>query len=165
MTPMRRLSERGLTLTEVTIVMALASIVMLGLVGFYMNSQATWMDASAQAITQREATALLETIAERVHQSARATVTDLSADGQWTQLDLFDSGGTTASYTYRCEADSLVYEWSSAAGDWGAAATSKAEQFQCVSGDSLVQVTLQLRSAEGQHIQLSTALALINRHP
>jgi hypothetical protein len=34
-----------------------------------------------------------------------------------------------------------------------------------VSGDSLVQVTLQLRSAEGQHIQLSTALALINRHP
>ena len=39
-------SQRGLTLTEVTVVTVLASIVMLGIVSFYVNSQGTWMDAS-----------------------------------------------------------------------------------------------------------------------
>ena len=56
------LSERGLTLTELTIVGVLACLVMLGLVGFYMSSQGVWMDASAQAITQREATSVIDEI-------------------------------------------------------------------------------------------------------
>ena len=42
---LRPLDERGLTLTEVAIVGVIGVLVLLGLGGFYLNSQATWLDA------------------------------------------------------------------------------------------------------------------------
>ena len=41
-------SERGLTLVELAIVGALATLVMLGLTGFYLNSQRLWIEASTK---------------------------------------------------------------------------------------------------------------------
>ena len=54
-----RLDQRGLTLLELTAVMAIASIVTVGLVSFYLNSQTTWMEGSTQAIAQREGSLVL----------------------------------------------------------------------------------------------------------
>jgi hypothetical protein len=159
-------SERGLTLTEVTIVAVLASIVMLGLVGFYMSSQGTWMSASAKAITQREATTLLENISEKVHAAAGATVIG-------NQLELFDSVAPPHTmYVFWWEqpdstvsdtADCLIHEGPDRDHDRGSAITSKCERFVCTAGSKMVQVDLLLRSAEGDTVHLNTKIAMINR--
>jgi hypothetical protein len=159
---MTRLSERGLTLTEVTIVTVLASLVMLGLVGFYMSSQATWMDASAQAITQREATALMESITRHVHEAASAVVTETSGQAR---LELFDHGSNPTYAFWWNSSDSLIHEGSSAIDDRGPAIGSKVERFQCVGSGELVQVTLRLRSAQRQIIELTSTAELVNREP
>ena len=39
-------AEAGLTLTEVSVVMIIGTIIMAGLVGFYLASQGLWLDAS-----------------------------------------------------------------------------------------------------------------------
>jgi Tfp pilus assembly protein PilV len=159
-------SERGLTLTEVTIVTVLASLVMLGIVSFYVNSQGTWMDASSQAITQREATALVEDIRARVHTAARAEVAD---DGA--QLELFEHGSTNPSYVYwwnasgECQpsCDSLVHEGSDRVHDRGPSVSSTVERFDCSRSDSLVELTLVLRTAQGQDVEVATRIAMLNR--
>jgi prepilin-type N-terminal cleavage/methylation domain-containing protein len=67
-----RSDSRGFTLTEITVVIVLAGVVTLGLVGFYLNSQAMWMDASTQALAQRDATSILEFMRQRGHGAASA---------------------------------------------------------------------------------------------
>jgi Tfp pilus assembly protein PilW len=67
-------SERGLTLTELTVVGVLAIVVMLSLIGFYSNAQRMWLETSAKSTTQRDATLLMEVIGRHVHRSAMATV-------------------------------------------------------------------------------------------
>ena len=159
-------SERGLTLTEVTVVTALASLVMLGIVSFYVNSQGTWMDASSQAITQREGTALVEAIRARVHAAAKAEISDGGG-----QLELFDYGSTNPSYVYwwnasgECQpsCDSLVHEGSDRVHDRGPSVTSTVDRFDCSRSDSLVELTLVLRSAQGQQVQVATRIAMLNR--
>jgi len=66
---------RGITLVEVTVVGILAALVMLALSSFYINSQGTWIDASAQAMTQRDGTLILQVMADSIHGAATATVT------------------------------------------------------------------------------------------
>jgi Tfp pilus assembly protein PilW len=164
---MRPLSERGLTLTELTIVTVLASIAMLGLVGFYLNSQATWMDASAQAITQREATTLTEAIADDIRRAGVAKVVN-SPDELHSQLELYpDRISTTPLYVYWWDAtDSLVHEGETRSADKGAQGSSTVERFQCIAGDSaMVQVSVQMRSAQGQRIQIGTSVAMMNYDP
>src|SRR5438552_71287 len=164
MTPTSTHSERGLTLTEVTIVATLALIVMAAIVGFYMNSQAVWIDASTKSITQREATALLEQLSDRVHQSARASVTQIGGDSLVCRLDLYNHGSVTPARSFWWSPeDSLIYEQDIAGG--GAAYSvvgSIVEKFQlvpCASCDSLVEVTsLQLRSAQGHRVDMSTQI-------
>lgn len=157
------LSERGLTLTEVTVVAVLATIVMLGIVGFYVSSQGVWMDASAKAITQREATTVMETITRRVHESGFAQVLASS------QLTLFDRGGNQTHVFWwnvgQSGADSLIHEGPTTSQDRGPVASSLCERFQCVAGNvpGMVDVELILRSAQGERIQMATRLVMVNR--
>ena len=69
-TPKRR-SEAGLTLTEVAVVMIIGTMIMAALVGFYLASQGLWLDASTQAITQREATLVASAIRDKVRAAGR----------------------------------------------------------------------------------------------
>jgi hypothetical protein len=159
-------SERGLTLTEVAIVGVLATIVMLGLVGFYMNSQGTWMDASAQAVTQREATTLIESISSKVHAASSARTDPITH-----QLELFDvNDNTNPAYVFWWKAvgdsaDSLIHEGPSLADDRGPPVRSTCEQFQCTSNTSTVDVDLILRSAQGDPIRITTRMVMQNRPP
>lgn len=67
---------RGITLVEVTVVGILAALVMLALSSFYINSQGAWIDASAQAVTQRDGTLILQAMSDSIHGAATAKVTD-----------------------------------------------------------------------------------------
>src|SRR5262249_34679905 len=65
-------NERGLTLTELAVVMILGTMIMAGLVGFYLSSQGLWLDASTQAITQREASLVATAVRDSLRKSGKA---------------------------------------------------------------------------------------------
>jgi Tfp pilus assembly protein PilV len=152
------LNERGLTLIEVTIVGVLAAIVMLALTGFYINSQGTWMDASSQAVTQREGSLILATIADSVHASASATVVSQT-------LVLQDTSGTERCRFWLEPGDSLIHSGSGDPSvDHGPMVRSVAVRFDVAQDTSIVRVNaLSLRTASGRIITLSGGAAFYNR--
>lgn len=164
----RPLNERGLTLTEITIVAAIGLLVLLGLGGFYLNSQATWIDASSQSITQREATLVIHAIADSARASGGASALAVP-DAEHGQLHLFrmdEATGmleTTAFWTFWwSSSDSLVYNGPSP-GNGGALVSSKADRFRVIVDGNLVQVALRMRSATGQMVEVSTSALMRNR--
>lgn len=159
---MLRLSEKGLTMTELAVVGVLATIVMLGLVGFYLNSQQTWMDSSAQAITQRETTTLIEIISDQVHAANSAQVV---RGGSRIQLELYDQNAALvhAFWWDSLSTDRLVHEGPAPDQDQGSPVTSICRQFLCTRSDSLVDLDLTLQSAEGVHVRMATRVTFFNR--
>lgn len=162
--PIVPMNERGLTLTEVTIVAAIGLLVLLGLGGFYLNSQSTWLDASSQSITQREGTLIAQAIAERAQGSGRAIASPVP-DAEHEQVAFYPNGGTTADWCFWWDpADSLVHHGPDPANDdRGALGSSKVERFVVIADASLVRVSLRLRSATGQKVEVSTSAFMRNR--
>jgi prepilin-type N-terminal cleavage/methylation domain-containing protein len=155
-----RLDQRGLTLMEVTIVVVLASLVMLALLGFYINSQATWNDASSQAIAQRELTTVIERITEKAHQAHHGVV-NLSP----VQLDLFTPTGSNPFYTIRWDqTDSLLYEAGTGIGGGFHPILGSRVVFFQLTCDSVVTLNnLTLRTATGKTVSAASSIALMNR--
>jgi prepilin-type N-terminal cleavage/methylation domain-containing protein len=156
-----RLDQRGLTLMEVTIVVVLASLVMLALLGFYINSQATWNDASTQAISQREMTIVIERMTEKAHRAHHAIV----STGPPLQLDLYDQGSTNPFYTLVWNTtDSLLYE--SGTGIGGGPhpiLSSEVANFQISCVDSMLTLSnLTLRTASGKYVSAASTMTLMN---
>lgn len=154
-------NERGLTLTEITVVTVLATVVMLGLTGFYLSSQFTWIDGSAKAMAQREGTFLLDTIRDSTH-----TAGVYVADPITHQISLYKVGETnTAFYVFRWDPsteDSAVF-----AGPPGAEkrfTESRVRRFDVAPVDSSVLEvsTLEVVSATGQTITFRSRFALLN---
>jgi Tfp pilus assembly protein PilW len=144
---------------ELTVVTALAGIVLLGIVGFYLNSQATWMEGSAQAVTQRETTVLMEKMTRDIHRAGDAQLL-VSPPG----LQLFDAPSGTEIVRYWFEpTDSLIHEGHGAL-DHGEVVGSRAERFDItIENGRLVRVTsLVLRSAEGDRVATSFTALLYN---
>ncbi len=160
----RPLNERGLTLTEVTIVAAIGLLVLLGLGGFYLNSQATWLDASSQSITQREATLIAQAVTDRARGSGTAIATPVP-DAEHGQVALYLHGTSTPDWCYWWDpADSLVHHGPDPANDdRGALGSSKVERFRLDADASLVRVALRLRSATGQQVEVSSSAMMRNR--
>lgn len=156
-----RTNERGLTLTELTIAMVLAAIVVVGVVGFYMNSQATWFDASTQVITQREGTVVLESIARQARGAQAFTITYPGGDTTQSMLQVTipDSVGTHDYYFWW--EDSLIHEGSHPVNDdRGALLQSKVERFVVTANGTMVNVqNLQVVSSQGQRLNFSTSFA------
>lgn len=157
--------QRGVTLVEVVVVGVLATIVMLAITGFYINSQGTWIEASSQAVTQREATVVLQAISEKAHQAYGADVTGA-------RTILFFVPGPAPGGMELCRFwvadDSLMHWGDPGAPDRGPLATSKVTRFDLAgSPDStMVKVlALEMRSANGRLVRLSTNAAFLNRPP
>jgi Tfp pilus assembly protein PilW len=160
----RRAGESGLTLTEVTIVAVIGLLVLLGLGGFYLNSQATWLDASSKAITQREATLVSEAITDSIRRCGSATAIPFP-DADHGQVALCNWGETTPHWYFWWDSrDSLIHQGANpATGDRGPMHSSRAERFRVVLNDSaLVEIALRLRAATGQRVDLSTSSLLRN---
>ncbi|HTO91059.1 MAG TPA: hypothetical protein VMJ70_08000 [Candidatus Sulfotelmatobacter sp.] len=154
------LGERGITLVEVTVVGVLAAIVMLALTGFYVNSQGTWIDSSSQAVTQREASLVLETLTDSIHVASSAIVTTGT-------LILNNADGIERSRFWLEPSDQRVHVGGgNPSVDQGPLETSRATQFVVAANDSMVYViALQLHTASIDSVTMSTAAALINRVP
>jgi hypothetical protein len=159
-----RHAERGITLTEITIVFVLASLVMTGLLTFYFNSQAVWVDGSAQAITQREATLILDAISAKARRATGAVVTG-------TQIDLQLPGPVPDStYSFWLVTDAgghrhmhQGYRSLTPPVDRGQMVLSEIMAFVAHPDTALLHIdSLRVRSASGSQVTLSTAAAFEN---
>lgn len=154
---------RGFTLLEVLVVVVLSSILTLGLVGFYLNSQAMWMDASTQVLAQRDATALLDLIRSRSQAAAHATVLP-TADSLNHVLILLDSSNSVLERFYWNPADSLVHH-DIEGGSSGPVVPTIVERFH-IARSGVIPLfdvdTLRMRSTSGQRVQMSTTVGLYN---
>lgn len=159
----RPLDERGLTLTEVTIVAAIGTVVLLGMGGFYLQSQATWIDASAQSLTQREVTLVTQTIVDSVRTAATAAISN-SPDATHHQLDLAKNGSMLSFYRFWWSAsDSLVHCGTApGASDDHAMMSSPVEQFVVTRSGAMVRVSLRARAETGQRIEYSGTARMRN---
>lgn len=157
------LDERGLTLTEVTIVAVIGMLVLMAMGGFYLNSQATWLDASAQSITQREVTMVTQAIVDSVRTAHAATVTWSPNVDHW-NLTLAKQGSLTPFYTfYWNESDSLVHGATTpGASDDHAMMQSIAELFTVSQNGSMVRVSLRARATTGQRVQFGGSARMRN---
>ena len=155
-------AEAGLTLTEVSVVMIIGTIIMAGLVGFYLASQGLWLDASTQAITQREATLVASAIRDSVRVANRAVASSVP-DALHQQLALYRTADdqTPTYYFWWDSNDSLIHAGTTI-GISGPMVTSHAERFQVTSGPQSVRVDLRLRSATGTMVDMGTLAVFMN---
>jgi len=154
-------NERGLTLVELTVVSAMAAVVLLGLTGFYLSSQFTWVDGSSKAITQREGTFLLETIRDSTH-----TAFSYDVDNVAHQLSLFKHEETTAFYVFRWDADTDSMLRAGPPGAEAVILQSRVRRFEFrpQTNPGLVELdALELVSATGETAFFSSSFALLNR--
>jgi hypothetical protein len=156
--------EAGLTLTEVTVVMIIGTMIMAGLVGFYLASQGLWLDASTQAITQREASLVASAIRDSVRSAGEAKAFSVP-DALHQQLALFRKRGDLVPcyYFWWNGSDSLIHAGATIGGPGsGPIVTSHAERFQVTSGVQSVRVDLRLRSATGSTVDVGTLAVFMN---
>ena len=162
----RRRSETGLTLTEVAVVMIIGTMIMAALVGFYLASQGLWLDASTQAITQREATLVASAIRDKVRASGDARAFPVP-DAFHQQLALYANATDPAPsyYFWWDPSDSLIHAGPTMGGATsGPMVTSVAERFQVTAWSSTraVRVDLRLRSATGNTVDVGTLAVYMN---
>lgn len=162
-------SARGFTLVEMTVVVVLAGVVTLGLLGFYLNSQATWMDASSQALAQRDATSIVEAITSRARDAAAVIVTPAAPDTILTfyKQDPSPPNSLIEPYSFWwSNADSLVHQGVGTGNqDDGPVAPSLVERFHFEMDPALPILhlrMLEVRSTQGEHVQVSTSFTLYN---
>lgn len=157
--------ERGLTLTEVMIVVVLAAVVMTGMIIFYLNAQATWIDGSTQAITQREATLVVRELTARTRAAASAAV----SGSPNATVNLSMGAGTLRTWRFWWEpSDSLVHEsYIDSLGvehPLGAILTSRVECFAVHKDDYMVYLdSLRVLTPQGTRVTVSGSAAMINR--
>jgi hypothetical protein len=152
-----------MTLIEVSIVMALAVLVVMGMISFYISSQSMWMAGSTQALAQRDGTLLIETISDRVHAAALAEVHAIP-DPSHEILITYDPGRNELWRFWWNASDSLVHQSDPIAGDRGPVVASRVTRFELDTLDRLVRIRLvELRSAQGELIRMSSAAAYYNR--
>ena len=158
--------EGGLTLTEVTVVMIIGTMIMAGLVGFYLASQGLWLDASTQAITQREASLVASAIRDGVRSAGYARVSSVP-DSLHQQLALYrqPSDLTPSYYFWWDSGDSLIHAGPTIGGpNSGPMVTSHAERFRVSTSNQkpAVRVDLRLRSATGSTVEVGTLAVFRN---
>ena len=160
---MTRRDARGVTLIEVSIVSALAMLVVLGMVGFYISSQSSWMAGSSQALAQRDATLLVETMADSIRRAAVAVPFD-SPDSLRRGVALYDATGTEFWRFWWEARDQRVHHGPAVGRDHGPVVNTPVTRFELDTLTRLVVIRLvEMRADDGQTVRIASAAALYNR--
>ncbi len=157
-------ADRGLTLTELTIIGILATIVMLALTGFYFGSQQLWIDGSTQAMTQRDATLLVETLRARVHGADTALVAQGKPDANHDELTLgYAHSDTSLTFRYD-DGDGRLHLYVNGVDDQGPVVPSMVRVFRVLADTTLVDLTeLDVRSVNGDIVQMSSRFGILGK--
>ena len=138
---------------------------MLGIVFFYLSSQAAWLEGSTQAISQREASVILGALTDSLRRASSVSVFN-SPDTLHQGISIRDASGTEFFRVWWNSSDSLVHEKVRGGSDLGAIGRSKVEVFRFGRADSLVELRLlQVRSPRGERVKLVTTVNLYNYNP
>jgi len=160
-----RRAEAGITLTEVAVVMVIGTMIMAGLVGFYLSSQGMWLDSSTQVITQREASLVASAIRDSVRAAAAAQAF-AAPDLLHEELALYRRlGDPSPSYYFWWDpSDSLIHAGPTLGGpSSGPMVGSHAERFQIDASEGRgVHMLLRLRSAGGSSVEIGTFAVFMN---
>lgn len=153
--------QRGLTLTELTLVGILATVVMVALTTFYFNSQNMWIDGSTQALAQRDATLLVNQLRRNIHEARQALVG--STDAEHDHLTLEYAVAPTVEYRW----DNLDRKVHLLVGgiDNGPVIDTPVARFKLTTRDSTM-VELQqavLNTAQGDSVSIASQFALLGR--
>lgn len=162
---MERRDARGVTLIEVSIVSALAMLVVLGMIGFYVSSQSSWMAGSSQALAQRDATLLIEALTDSVRRASVAVPFD-SPDSLHRGLVLYDDAHAEFWRFWWDERDQRVHQGPAVGRDRGPVVNTPVTRFQLDTLTRLVDMRLiEMRADDGQLVRMTSAAALYNRRP
>jgi prepilin-type N-terminal cleavage/methylation domain-containing protein len=157
-----RRREAGFTLMELMIVITLAGVVTLGLVAFYLNSQMLWMDASTQALAQRDATTIMEAIREQAETADHAFI-GLVGYGN-SKVSFSVNGSQIGGFTWR--PDGLIHSFDASGTDLGPIVPTKVERFTVSTDPNQLGIvtidTLRVLTTTGQRVQLSGGFAMYN---
>jgi Tfp pilus assembly protein FimT len=154
--------ERGVTLIELTIVVVIATAVMVGLTAFYFNAQTVWIDASSQALAQREASMLIEAIARETRRAAHAVVEN-DPDANRQSLELIAADAVTRA-VIACDAGDSLVVLTDSLGRKRPLTSHRARRMRFVANDTLVVVELiELGTGNARAVRTGTAIALRNR--
>jgi hypothetical protein len=160
---MERRGARGITLIEVAIVSALAMLVVLGMIGFYISSQSSWMAGSSQALAQRDATLLIEALTDSIRRAVVAVPID-SPDSLSRGVVLYQADHTEFWRFWWNEPDQRVHQGPGVGEDRGPVVNTPVTRFQLDTLTRMVDIRLiEMRADEGQTVRLSSAAALYNR--
>ena len=152
-----------MTLIEVAIVGALATMVVMGMISFYISSQSTWMDGSTQALAQRDATLLIQTVSDSVRVAAHAVPFD-SPDPDHQGVNLSDAAQIQRWCFWWDESDSLIHQGPTVDDDRGPVIASRVTRIQLDTLTSVLVIRLvELRAGHGQLVRMTSAAALRNR--
>jgi hypothetical protein len=160
-----RRAETGITLTEVAVVMVIGTMIMAGLVGFYLSSQGMWLDSSTQVITQREASLVASAVRDSVRVAGAAHAFAVP-DSLHQELALYRRVGDPAPsyYFWWDPSDSLIHAGPTLGGsNSGPMVSSHAERFQIDASEGRgVHMLLRLRSASGSSVEMGTFAVFMN---
>jgi hypothetical protein len=160
---MRHVGARGITLIEVSIVSALAMLVVLGMIGFYVSSQSSWLAGSSQALAQRDATQLVEVLADSIRRASLAEPFD-SPDSLHRGLVLYDAAHDEFWRFWWDEQDRRVHQGPGVGDDRGPVVNTPVTRFQLDTLTRLVDIRLiEMRADDGQTVRVASAAALYNR--
>ena len=124
-----------------------------------------WLDASTQAITQREATLDTSAMRDSIRTSGYAKAIP-SPDPLHEQLALYrrSTDATPYYYFWWSSSDSLLYSGTSIGGTGsGPMIVSRAERFQLIATSTGVRVDMRLRSASGDVVEAGAFAVMMNR--
>ena len=154
------LTQRGVTLTEMMVVIVIAGLVILGMTTFYFNAQSVWLDGSSQAITQREATLVVDTIRDSMYRAVDVQVP------QSDRLFMYSADDPLNSFfaVWLEPSDSLLHYGRDMTDDRGPLVQSRVARFEVADLDSLVELTiLQLNTGTDQQVQVSSRFDMPNQ--
>jgi prepilin-type N-terminal cleavage/methylation domain-containing protein len=163
---MKDLQERGVTLIELVTVMAIALLAMTGIVTFYLNAQAVWLDASTQSMMQRDATLIVERMTTEGRVAATAEIVD-DPDPLHQMLILRTHEDLERRFFWN-PTDSLIHFGAStipgaAAGDDGPLVPAKVAGIHFEADSRLVYVrNLTMASHPDRPVSISSTIALYN---
>lgn len=165
MTARRLRNERGLTLTELTIVGLLATIVMVALTGFYIHSQQLWTDASTQALAQRDAALLVTELRHRINEANDAAVSATDNDHDHLSLTYLNRPFQTVEFAWNVS-NRKMHLWIDGH-DQGPVVDTPVAQFKLQTVDSPVTrvdlVQALLSTAAGDSVGITSSFALRGR--
>lgn len=154
--------SRGITLIEVTIVSALAMLVVLGMVGFYISSQSSWIAGSSQALAQRDATLLIEKISDSTRVAALAEVD--RSDSLHNTLILHNANQVEFWRFWWNGRDQRIHQGMGVGDDRGPVVNTPVTRFQLDTLTRLLEIRLiEMRADDGQSLRVASAVALHNR--